>query len=602
MARGKHGNAAARRRDAATAAHLDDLATQLVEAAAHAAAAEAAAREADELTARLQELEKARDAAVAAEVGRLAAVLDELEAAIEVEEDLERQITAAWSALSLLLRDSYGGGVEALEHFLADSRAMQNRPTVRRGIQNDHLPVERVWALQKARGIRGRSDQPTPKPVQANPPTDWLAERIEDHPRGRPTRNDRGLIAAWWLACGVELTWCDAVAGFGAVNSDSADRWAAARPAPAPYADEITRATFVTAPQAIPRKRWPNPLVPPPLFPRTSDAAALRWWFWVMAGTEEIAADLSHLEERAATMPTHGPLEEPPVSPGGRMWREAAHMLASSTLFWLPPGQVVNYLASQPLEAADVDDIRLPYQRVFVVPAEPLVLDPMKMGLDEDDHRAVVDAAVVATKAATSMATAVEDIDVGRSLDLETALRACGANVEGVVLEADASGRPGPRVIWCLAIPTPDRTATIARVVIPAWRDATVWKEPLDQLAAVAAWGDWVEPPEGRTPSRGDHATHHGTMPAPSGSSWLRVLDVKRTEGHGGGEPTGRTIAPHVRRGHWRRQHYGAGGVNVKRVRIAPTLVNAGQGPLAPRVYRLPAAPQPSGLEEASGG
>ena len=43
-------------------------------------------------------------------------------------------------------------------------------------------------------------------------------------------------------------------------------------------------------------------------------------------------------------------------------------------------------------------------------------------------------------------------------------------------------------------------------------------------------------------------------------------------------------------RGHWRRQRHGPGKVEVKRVRIAPALVNAARGPLAPRVYRLPSA------------
>jgi hypothetical protein len=39
-------------------------------------------------------------------------------------------------------------------------------------------------------------------------------------------------------------------------------------------------------------------------------------------------------------------------------------------------------------------------------------------------------------------------------------------------------------------------------------------------------------------------------------------------------EPTGRVISPHYRIGHFRKQHYGAGGKDIKTVWIAPTLVN----------------------------
>jgi hypothetical protein len=55
------------------------------------------------------------------------------------------------------------------------------------------------------------------------------------------------------------------------------------------------------------------------------------------------------------------------------------------------------------------------------------------------------------------------------------------------------------------------------------------------------------------------------------------------------GEPTGRTTAPHRRRGHWRRQHYDYGRTQTRRIRIAPVVVNAGRlGAARPQIYRLP--------------
>ena len=55
-------------------------------------------------------------------------------------------------------------------------------------------------------------------------------------------------------------------------------------------------------------------------------------------------------------------------------------------------------------------------------------------------------------------------------------------------------------------------------------------------------------------------------------------ITVRRpTVNYGGGEPTGRTVAPHWVRGHWKRQHYGAGNSETKRILIKPYLVHAGR-------------------------
>jgi hypothetical protein len=80
------------------------------------------------------------------------------------------------------------------------------------------------------------------------------------------------------------------------------------------------------------------------------------------------------------------------------------------------------------------------------------------------------------------------------------------------------------------------------------------------------------------------------------GAGGVCVLNVKRTSGDRatGNDGPGRTVAPHVRRGHWRRQYYGPGRQLVKRIRIAPVLVNAVRSGIAPRVYRLPVADTPN--------
>lgn len=52
--------------------------------------------------------------------------------------------------------------------------------------------------------------------------------------------------------------------------------------------------------------------------------------------------------------------------------------------------------------------------------------------------------------------------------------------------------------------------------------------------------------------------------------------------------PTGRTVCPHLRRGHIRRQHYGPERAFIKRVWIAPIFVNADEGFVSQRqAYNL---------------
>jgi hypothetical protein len=64
----------------------------------------------------------------------------------------------------------------------------------------------------------------------------------------------------------------------------------------------------------------------------------------------------------------------------------------------------------------------------------------------------------------------------------------------------------------------------------------------------------------------------------------VHVFKVGRTVGHApSAEATGKTVAPHVRRGHWRRQHYGEGNAHVRRIRIAPLPGNAHLGDMAER-------------------
>lgn len=70
----------------------------------------------------------------------------------------------------------------------------------------------------------------------------------------------------------------------------------------------------------------------------------------------------------------------------------------------------------------------------------------------------------------------------------------------------------------------------------------------------------------------------------------LRIEIPDRRQDAVGIDPEGRGIAPHWRRGHWRRVHHGVGKALTRRVRIAPTIVNAAKGdPQRREAYRLDA-------------
>ncbi|WP_016894201.1 hypothetical protein [Mycobacteroides abscessus] len=282
---------------------------------------------------------------------------------------------------------------------------------------------------------------------------------------------------------------------------------------------------------------------------------------------------------------------------------EVAVAAAAAVPFWLPPGHTMAYLDSEPLSAQDIDDIRLPFAQTLVVFAEPPRIPPLdSSGVTDSDPRlewmdhlvsanrpiGVRDLIIASTNQFTMPRPVLWDVIGCR-----------GAYVEGILLLADAHGNLEDLFAWCIALPSTTAGAVLGRWVIPASRTATSYANLVVNAAAVAAWADWHRPGhqrdgeglEAHQESSGNNKAHRSFE-----KDNVHVLNVTATtpapEVHGAarGEPTGRTTAPHRRRGHWRRQHYGPGRANTRRVRIAPVMVNAGRvGSDRPQIYRLPA-------------
>lgn len=269
---------------------------------------------------------------------------------------------------------------------------------------------------------------------------------------------------------------------------------------------------------------------------------------------------------------------------------------AAAAPFWLPPAQTADFFDSEPL--TDFDDLRLPFPQVLLTFAEPPELpagDP-EIATALGPALGVLDGALLTERIhlgdgppywALSSA-AVNLFDEPFTASVADSIAARGARVEAMLLMSDSLGRLAPQMAWALAVPAANG-GVLARVFVPArWADSA-WRDQVLNAAAVCAWADWHAPDEPVEPNPRDVSPGPGTL-AGAGADGVYVLAVRATRANAGRtEPTGRQIAAHVRRGHWRRQHHGPLGELVKRVRIAPTLVNASRSELGTRIYRLPA-------------
>jgi hypothetical protein len=105
---------------------------------------------------------------------------------------------------------------------------------------------------------------------------------------------------------------------------------------------------------------------------------------------------------------------------------------------------------------------------------------------------------------------------------------------------------------------------------------------------AVAAWADWHEPADPAIATSSHRRSAALQRAAAAGR--VHVLNAARTSSAAlNAHPTARTVAAHIRRGHWRRQPVGVGRAQIRMVRVSPAIIGAGNLPKTAPVYRLPA-------------
>ncbi|MFB9178569.1 hypothetical protein ACFFX1_10550 [Dactylosporangium sucinum] len=594
--------------------------------------AEADAAEVASLRDLLARRQAERDHATEAERVRLAGEVDLLADAVARIEPLDKRLGTAWEALLRRVEATLGGS--ALENAEA-LMALIGRPgAVITDIDRGDHDVDAVVAIQAARRQRRATARSAPRSQQH----DWMAPLLRQPWRSTIERLGHAEEAAHTEAGRAGLHDARVVAArvaattVGAIDLDAVHAWH-----PLPWLAEGDAGHPVAAALGHEPAREPGSTMPgvPPAGdgPLTAALAATRRASLAAEGAAAFTGRLRDDLARNAAISRAGGRMQAPWSPRPHFphpgdaldlrhlyglaalgaWSRhadgtggpavvgqqavAAVGLNTAGLFWLPPGQTSAFVAGTPLPDEDLAEIRLPYPQVLLCCSDPIVVPPAEPGsaasLTTLDARLLE---LTRTTRPVSLAD-IHPSPAGTPVTLWEAISARGALVEAVLLLGDSLGHLDDLFAWCLAVPSATG-GMLGRYVVPARRSTTRWAAEVGNLAAVAAWADWHEPDrELRLPDAGNRAGWErlGTasdfrrLARYGGAGAVRVLNVKRTtvsDPADGG--TGRTLAPHARRGHWRRQHHGPGGALVKRVRVAPTLVNAGRVAMAPRVYRLP--------------
>lgn len=624
MARGKHSQLKRSRDLQALETEIAQLTDDIAAARSRLAAAERAVGERQGLESKLKAVLRDRDSAVADERARLTAHIDVLKTVHRRSQKTSSPIGAAWISYVDTFIEGKGYGTESIESLL--TALNDGEPT---GLDladtpsGKRLDVEGKTRIDVARGRRRSAyskSESGEAPFQDFAPlvprsmrpqwNEWTSSRTKGNASEDPPEAIAELMNQWRRATahtlmptaalashphpmvdthldpgnpvarllGIDLSGPDTLSPrnepppIDALLSDRA--WHAVR-SPWDVAESLLPLWRTGRNAIVSTGRVPTPMHPHPRHPSPADAVALRHWYSIAAAGQWARSEGTE----AATG-----------------FGEVAVGLAGASIFWMPPGQVRGYLDSEPISAEDRALIRLSYPSVFLALGKPLVLAPLARSTAVDVERMErMSVQIVRFREVKDPKSWLlrSSLPVN-SINLLDLLADRGAMIEGVLLLGDSEGRPNGRIAWCLAVPA--TVGVLGRWVLPAHREFTAFRNEIDALLAVAAWADWhapADPEETKTSHRRSATLQHAAA-----AGKVHVLNVTRTSSAASrGNPTGRTVAAHIRRGHWRRQHVGVGRSQIRMVRVSPAIVGAGNRPLTTAIYRLPSKPSMSKSE-----
>lgn len=277
--------------------------------------------------------------------------------------------------------------------------------------------------------------------------------------------------------------------------------------------------------------------------------------------------------------------------------------------YLLDPASASIFINSRPPEAAAIADLQLPFDHVLLILGAPFQFAARSAWWDEEWVEAAAEEARLLRAAGGAVGMSPDEVDTFSKLYER------GGRVHGVLFSSDGGGGLSDDIVWLLGVNASDKGPSAC---ILHGRISDSHLSPLiHNLAAAVAWGPWKAPdPEvaalmvgeakaitaaakkGATRRKARHADLHG----------VHVVDLGRAgsarPANEAGLATGRTVIPHLRRGHWRSSRVAtrddAGAVigdvhgehgldwHYEGRFIAPTVVNAGAGEPRPTVYRIP--------------
>lgn len=625
MARGRHASKAAGRRAQALADQIAHLCSEIEMENASLQEAITLAAVVENDTMALAEATAALTRETTPSADRLRAEVDFMISVIKRVREADEKVTHHWEALCDRALERLGRGVEAVEKFgsVLEGKDIFLMPNSVSSQAQRRLTRAQMARLEKIRGERKRT------PITAgdedgepDESPEWTRDLLR-----RP--ESAGPDDEWWL----DQDYVNEArqAPNTTLTIDAIHMW---NPAPTLNADTTLEgdiadrlgASFGDTPNSINGRGSTLPPPTPSLSATSREHVAamspegfLDHWRGQYAATNAITSLFAPFDLPTRAAPPHysstwaavlkhhysrsalGSWSRAYDDGNPLSWGRITTALTAGAIYWLPSGHTFAFADSEPLDDAARRELLLPFPQVFLAFAEPLALAPLREPTLEE-----AGALAAADRSTTLTINKSESLRIwhltnkfSRALRLTNALAARGGQVEGVVLLADALGRISDEFAWCVTIPAGAR-ANLGRFVIPSRLSKTAYRDVIENLIAVTSWANWHEPnigtaiPPNLTPKEAIRFANQADFKHSidrAGSGGVRVLNVEATlkaTRSDRGERTGRHLAPHVRRGHWRRQHFGKGSQQVKRVRIAPVIVNAHRGEdIAPTVYVL---------------
>ncbi len=329
-----------------------------------------------------------------------------------------------------------------------------------------------------------------------------------------------------------------------------------------------------------------------PRFSRSVDAMSLRHVYalaalgtWMRAAESDVPATADPADDSTWSAPVPTPMVG--------VMAEVAYGLRTAAPFWLPPAQTHGFLDAEPLPQEQVAELRMPFDAQAVFFAEPLWLPPEGGQVGGADGELAEVLTQTNRETFRAFSHLYDREAGGERPDAGALLARYGGHVEGILLLGDAEGGLRDEFAWCLALDGAGPGLVAGRVVVAATMTglSPEMAGVVRNAAAVAAWGRWHAPVDEIEMGQMARTTRDQVAARRQAAAAVRVLNVGRTSGSSADAvPSGKTVAPHRRRGHWRRQRVGAGRAQVRPVWVPPVLVNASRMlDLTPTVYRLPA-------------